>query len=364
MSSGVVRAFPVVCVIAVACAPDEERPPVIWSGDHLDFGTYEDADEVCGGTLQRADDFVGYVGGIFGVTSTVSYYWDRESLHPRCDQDLVGCSIGKDAFGKVPLLEHELVHAAKPSDTYKPLEEGIAQLLGAPVPPVGGLQGDITELYARHEGDKPMTRGWYPVAGYFASYLSAVYGRELLIELDRRASRDDSWEAMQGHFSEVYGISFQELVEVREDLYPACDQRLYQDVGFDCREAAPPVVVGDGTARIEASLDCSDPSVIGPQWGERWTTRTIEVEKEGVYEVRISKVGGEAAGHFEILECDRSCAVLNNEVRFAPAFEVLPVQADDELSIGLFVTIPAGRYVAKFSVAEDDIGDFVLTIAG
>lgn len=87
----------VALVCVAGCRPTEERPPIVWAGDNLRFGTDEPIDGLCGGTLTRADEFTGYIGSMFGNTGAqVDYFWNPDEVHPRCGP-IPGCTIGSEA---------------------------------------------------------------------------------------------------------------------------------------------------------------------------------------------------------------------------------------------------------------------------
>lgn len=122
--------FALTWVASAACG--EDRPPIVWEGEHLRFGTHEDT-TICEGTLPYMDAYVGYLGDLFERPhARVDYYWvstDESDAH--CSMAGRGCASGREVFSQYALHMHELVHAARDgAHAYLPLEEGIADLYG------------------------------------------------------------------------------------------------------------------------------------------------------------------------------------------------------------------------------------------
>jgi hypothetical protein len=93
------------------CAEPTPRPPITWSGSHLDYGEIGEVPRLCGGTLRYMDELVGIIQDRAGAgpEERAVYYlapdgWDSEW----CPDDEDGCSLGNVAFGRVVPLESDV----------------------------------------------------------------------------------------------------------------------------------------------------------------------------------------------------------------------------------------------------------------
>jgi hypothetical protein len=352
----------IVAATLLSCGGDDRyRPPIAWEGEYLRFGTDEEPESVCAGTLPYSDDVVGYLANVFGVSNPeIDFYWTPEDLECGAE-DAIGCTNGSAAWSKFPFHQHELVHAVRDGDlAYPPLEEGLAEAFGDSWDPWLPLAGDAAVLWETHQRGSGIEGSWYPVAGHYVSFLRAAYGTEALLQLVETSDHFDSWDHTQLLFEDVYGDTFAETIDEYRD-YPGCNQTLYRDNGFDCgNEAIRVADVGEPDQEIRVSLDCGDSAVVGPARGERWTTLTLEVPTTRLYEFGAAKFGGNAAGRLRVRECGQSCF---DEDSFRFAFDLdLPPDVDGQ--VGAVTTcIDAGRYTMRLAIDEDDTGEFVVRFA-
>ena len=360
--------LPKVClllpVMAAGCADDADLPPIVWEGEHLRFGSDEDLGGVCAGTLPHSDDVVAYLAGIFNRTDPhVDFYWFPDGLERPCDEDWVGCAVDGTIFSQEVLLDHEIVHAVRGTSATSALEEGVAELFGDDWTPTYPLKGSTRLMFEHHDGAAVLEGGWYPLAGWFASFLRAAYGSELLLRFADESRRQDSWAQTQVLFEGVYGFPMEVAFQDHEENYPGCDQTEYRDNGFECLQPAISLPTGEaGAIEIPVPLDCDDASVLGPRQGERWTTIAIEVQSDAHFYFGIDKVGGSADGRVRLRQCGQSCFTRDDPTAFVLDMDVA---AQAEPSVGFegydrLVCISAGRYTVRLAVDEDDDGDFIV----
>lgn len=350
-------------VLLTACS-ETATPPIVWEGEFLRFGTDEDLGMVCGGTLPHADRLVAYLAGAFGhVAPSVDYYWVPGGVGEYCSSELAGCTHGTDIFSEHVFLQHELVHAARGGHVaYPPLEEGLAEYFGDDWKAKYPLAGDVDELWSVHDRGTPLQRGWYPIAGHYASFLRYDGGMEKLADFARRSKRSDSWDATQQLFEEIYGESFASGLTRYQD-YPLCDQTWYRDGGFEC--GADAVVLGPTDSRIELDvpMGCDEKDVLGPRDGERWKILTFEVPTSRTFAYGVAKVGGASEGSARFRACDADCFSEDAADRWYVEELSLPAQSEPA-EPGLLTCIPAGRFTMRLSVQEADSGGISVVFEG
>jgi hypothetical protein len=343
-----------VLALASACSDHEpEPPPIVWEGEHLRFGTDADDSTICAGTLSYLDGVVGHLGEVFGrPDAQVDYYWLPDGTKPYCDKGGDGCATDYGTFSRHVIHQHELVHAIRfPNGLYLPIEEGLAEAYGDdwdrfPV------EGDIHDLL------RDPTHGYIPGAGYglaghFVSYLEAAHGLDALIELDAATNYEGSFSQAEAAFQRVYGQSLNaEIVEYQAD-YPGCDTRSFRDKAFDCSRnvvAAPTAV--DGTLDMTVSMACDDPAVLGPRFGQRWNTVTLDVTVAGRYHIVVTPVENGALELVRITRCDLSCFEYGNDLLSRTTGTYLN---------GGFCLEPA-QYLFRFAIDEEMLDDYRLIV--
>jgi hypothetical protein len=119
---------------SAGCRDDPDRPPIIWEGEHIRFGTDADT-EICAGTLPYLDGVTGHLAEVLQQPGVkVDYYWLPDGVGEFCDDmdDLRGCVASEaEVFSTLAVHQHELVHALRyPQRLYLPLEEGLAEAYG------------------------------------------------------------------------------------------------------------------------------------------------------------------------------------------------------------------------------------------
>ncbi len=341
---------------AGACSSDDafEIPPIVWSGEHLDYAPQPHATPVCEGTLTYMDRYLELGGDVLGVDVGRQVYVQGSAEDPPpCDRaDASGCfHEGAVIYSRYAPHEHELVHAARSQlgvlgGALPFFEEGAAEMFGGdddrrPEP----ASGDIYEWLA--VGAAEMSLGWYTRAGLFSAYLHRHHGpwvtRALLEETSQSTTVDEAVAVLEG----LTDQSLDELVADFEQQEPrACSHpRFYRYPLYPCDapEALRPRCDGARAVPIAVSLACGDEEAIGPREGELFGYVTFDVPADGEYRVLAEpREGGEKAW-IEIKECALGCSSHHSSLPYA-----YPLPGSGHGSLDHEVFLRAGRYSLRF----------------
>lgn len=336
---------------AVGCGDAPTRPPIVWEGEHLRFGTDSDI-ELCAGTLPHLDGVAGHLGRVLAApNATIDYYWLPDGLEPYCTGDPLGCTSGEhEVFSTLSIHQHEIVHALRwPRVMYLPLEEGLAEAHGDDWDPFYPVSGDVEHLLREYGGGRGIPGEAYPLAGHFVSYLRARHGVDALLAMDRASDWSDSFASFERVFGEVYQVDLLDELDRYEETYPRCDQTFYRDRSFDCGRnlVAAPDRPGEETS-VTVSMSCEDPAVLGPRFDLRWTTATLDVQVPGRYFVFAGRADGQHAWPVRFRRCDGSCSDVGDTVSDGPF-------------ISEHMCLEQARYLFRF-VEEEDSRDYVLRV--
>ncbi|MEM9454640.1 MAG: hypothetical protein AAGF11_10710 [Myxococcota bacterium] len=299
-----------------ACQKPEDQselPPVVWEGDHLEFGVSEQAGEYCAGTPAYLD---GYVGGLLEILDRppldkkVRYSFLAPEEVPDSEKGVLGRSTARGVVSGSPVLEHELVHAVlRPNGLTQPLlEEGLAEFFG----------GDGYSSF-RHDTDRPLEEAlaavddadlpgeYYGVAGRFVSYIDTTFGRQALLELEDQLGPWSSTTDMETAFATKTAVPFSSAVSEFEALM-ACPQKIFRDPTAAC-QVAEPLEWCDGSDAAEHSvaLTCNSPDVLGVRDREIWTYRVFTIPRPGSYGLFLSPTIDPVEGYVEIKQCSGGC---------------------------------------------------------
>jgi hypothetical protein len=193
---GLNRSVVLACSVLGACAPNEsgrDIPPVVWSGQHLDFAPQRGAPEICSGTLPYMDHTVALVANVMDVDldQPLVYVLGSELEDSFCEQEeTLGCSFDDSVYSRVAPQEHELVHGVRGTQRFSHLffEEGTAEVFGDDsdlalrVP----ANGDLMEGIETANGRDGLPSSWYPRAGHFVAFLHDRHGPEVTSALLRQ----------------------------------------------------------------------------------------------------------------------------------------------------------------------------------
>lgn len=356
------RAVALSCVVlgAGACAPDDlfEIPPIVWSGEHLDYAPTEHAPPVCAGTLPYMDRYLGLAAAVTDVEIGRSMYVHGSS-DDRALCDAVACYFEPVIYSQLAPHEHELVHAVRgyAGHPLKFFEEGAAEMFGGDDDLLGSIepaQGDLREGFEAGRPGVRLPMPWYPRAGTFSAYLHRYHGpavtQALLHETTQASTADETIAVLE----DATGMPFDELVADYEWTEPECHEpKRYRYPLFPCDapEAVRPRCEGGIAVPIEESLRCDDPGVLGPRQGEIFSYVAFDVPADGDYTFVAEGRDGDE-GWFEVKECQLGCS---------STWFALP--ADGQ---GRIVGLRAGRYALRMtrSADLDTPTSMALTIAG
>jgi hypothetical protein len=360
------RALALSCAVACAgaCAPDDlfRIPPIVWSGEHLDYAPQEHAAPVCAGTPPYMDRYMDLLAADMDVEIGRSVYVHGSPDDPSpCDDDALACfHDGAVIYSPAAPHEHELVHAVR-FDVGHPMkffEEGAAEmfggddLLGSHIEPADGSLRDGMEAGRRPNG---LPLDWYQRAGNFSAYLHRYHGPEVTMALLLETSQSSTVDEAIAVLEAATAMPFDELVADFEWQEPFCMARQwyrYPIYPCDAPEALRERCDGDVAVPIEESLACDDPAVLGPREGEVFKYVAFDVPTDGIYTLRAADRAGGDDGWIELKECRLGCS---------SSYIALPY---DGLDTG--VILRAGRYSLRMTrhADRDTPASMAVTIAG
>lgn len=334
------------------CEEPTPRPPITWSGSHLDYGEVGEVPRLCGGTLRYMDELVGVIHdrAEAGPDERVVYYlapdgWDSEW----CPGDKDGCALGNVAFGRVVPLEHELVHAALQGtvgDGDAVLGEGIAEAWGSVLSEAPPFEGDVAEML--RDSAWRIDHDIYPRAGHFVSYLLKEFGTAPVLDVIAMTNRDANESQLESAFLSVLGMDLTEIALAYAE-YPECHSKAYSEAVWACTTLPSVGTVDDSQALdvdIRITLDCNDDVTIGsdastlesasqsPQ--EMWQWVAFDVVDASYY--FLQQAESPEVGRIELMRCDIGCPGVYQEIP-VPAVSVAE---------GGWLDLEPGRYVARF----------------
>jgi hypothetical protein len=333
---------------AAACAADDgfEIPPVVWSGEHLDYAPQAHADPVCAGTLPYMDRFMELAAAEMDVALGRAVF-----IHGSLDDapfcEALGCHQAGIIYSRRAPHEHELVHAVRGfvGTSHGFFEEGAAEMLGGDDdmnPNRVPAEGDLREGLDAARPGTPLPDAWYPRAGHFSAYLHQHHGphvtNAILRETTSRSSTDDVIAVLE----HATAMPFDDLIADYEHAEGFCDKaRWYRYPLYPCDapEALRPRCDGEVAVPIEETLSCDDPDSLGPRENEVFKYVAFEVPTDGMYSiVRAPRAGADVA-RIDIKGCELGCRSVN---------VVLP--HDDPIER---VHLRAGRYSMRLTRRAD-----------
>ncbi|MCX4243074.1 hypothetical protein [Paraliomyxa miuraensis] len=351
------RALLLCVVCAGACSPGEELPPIVWSGDHLDFAPVAHDVELCAGTLPYMDRYLALAGAAMDLPiGRTTYVLYPEGGSNPCDFDAYACEVEGTIYTRRAPHEHELIHAVRGETRFRFFEEGAAQAFGGDdeVNPdrlvaLGTLRDGIEA-----SADGPLPDPWYPRAGHFFSYLHRYHGPDVTSALREAAPIDATADEAIAALEAATAMRFDELVTDYESTERFCDRaRLYRYPLFPCDapEALRPRCDGDVAIPVEVSLGCDAATALGPRDGKVFGYVAIDIPADGRYRITAAPSEG-YRGSVEFKQCALGC---QSHFVGAPYHEL-----DHDLHLR------AGRYSLRFTRFADatEISRMAVTIAG
>jgi hypothetical protein len=355
------RALLLALVLTVACRSDDqglEIPPIVWSGEHLDYAPAEDL-EVCSGTLPYMDHFVSLAAAEMDIEidGRLVYVYGSQEVDA-CKE--YGCSFDDGTiYARGLPFEHELVHGVRgfAGSSHSFFEEGAAEMLGGVSSGPGGSvpAGTLLEGIELSSGHRRLPFSWYPRAAGFAAYLHGR-GSDLTEALLWSTDKDTSAKAAVDVLEAAAGLPFDDLVADYENG-PDCEvaaQYRYPLYACDTPEVLRLRCDGELAVRIVERIACDDPTTLGPRDGEIWKYIAFDVLVAGRY--TFNRTSDQEAGSIAVRECVHGCG--------AATFSG-PIYANTDGFFGdMSVFLPPGRYAIRISRPEDSPGIVTVWIEG
>ena len=305
-------------LLSVACEATP-RPPLLWAGDHLRFGSDLALDDVSDANLEYADRYTGHLKQILGAPDSlvVDFYWlpgehERDAF---CERDIVACTHGLAVYSSLVVDEHELVHAvgSHHGNAFIPIEEGLAEYLGDDAerdrPEISGTPKEVMEEYA---GAEAIPYSSYPLMGHFVSHVVGAHGLDALMAYARPSDKYESYRSTEEHWERALGLPLDEVFDDYEG-YPVCPSHLYRSDAFDCSNQEP-MELPDG-APLEIPIGLDHPEMLGPRYGEIWRTITVDLPITGHYRVEPSLRSGDGGSDVRIRigRCGADCSDVSDD---------------------------------------------------
>jgi hypothetical protein len=347
---------------ALACAPEEpprrEIPPVVWAGEHLEYAPQEGAYEPCAGTLPYMDRYVGLAAAAMGVEleEPLIYVQGSEEAESFCEHaGTLGCTFRDSVYARVAPQEHELVHGVRAAHGFSHLffEEGTAELFGddARMPSRGPAKGGLLEAMDGASFERGLPTRWYPRAGHFAAFLHEEYGADVTTALLLETQANSSSERAIAVIEATTGVSFAEI-EQAYALEPTCGQAQYRYPLIACEEPVALRARCDREVSLVETIECDDPTTVGPRDAEIWKYLALAVEDDGEYLITSYDQAKSSFQPLEVKECALGCDSILHEQRFGL----------DRWGIPVFLR--AGRYSVKLIRYEGDPGEVRFAVEG
>lgn len=183
-------------LLTIACTPDDPGrniPPIVWSGEHLDYAPQDGAHELCEGTLPYMDHYVALVADVMQVEldRPLVYVLGSDLEDSFCEREgALGCAFDDSVYSRVAPQEHEIVHGVRAFEGFSHIffDEGAAEVFGddAEASLRVPANGDLLEGIEAAHPDGGLPSAWYPRAGHFAAYLHDRHGPEVTTALLRQ----------------------------------------------------------------------------------------------------------------------------------------------------------------------------------
>lgn len=318
-------------VALVGCGPD--YPPVVWSGEHLEYATDLDR-ELCGGTFHLQDRFVEMLADLVGLSLSepiLFAYVDQSRIEEFCTVvESAGCARSDAVVSTHALSRHELTHAVTLAAGWRgpsPFVEGVAEMFNDGVD-LDEVRVPLTEVL----DDFQITGAHYFTMGLFVRFLVERHSLEALAAFMRDSEYEDPRTAYEAAFAEHFGESLSDAITAFDD-YPTCPEWSNRNALVEC--GLPLEEWVDGALEISAELECNNPDVIGPLENDDMrigSFAAFEISAEGSYSLQAtSEIDGFSG--VRVTRCG-SCWDKVDEAVVAGESEV--------------AELPAGRYYATF----------------
>lgn len=286
------------CLVVMGCTLPEPR----WIGEHVQLAADQGL-EPCGDVVGHMDAYIKKIAAELNVPAPVGddriiYYWLHETDFAQrticINED--ACSLRGDVYAVALPLDHELVHALVRGHGTPPpfFLEGLAVAYEVALPadpretyPIDALLAGtsvIEAIEARESGWLPPSR--YPLAGAFMAFLIKRHGVPAVMRLYDRLRLLDGLGRISRVFEAEFGETLVAASGVFEEEVAGCTLRGARLKTFEC--AAPEIGWDQRSLAMWQAIGCEEDGAIGPFAGEDvLVLRTLEVEKDGVFEVSL-----------------------------------------------------------------------------
>lgn len=295
-----------VAALVCGCAPSvivEHPPPpaeISYEGERIRIGV-EDGLEVCGSSFAYLERFIDiYLASSQDgeLARPIEYYFVTPTTL-QTDLCLVSssCARGGIAYATSALHTHEVVHAIRQLqvDRRRPgislFEEGFAQWhypLGFGQDPAFSIAKLPQDVARKTPGE------WYDPAAHALSIAASEHDLAAVEELVDRSGEAATPAELDAVVDEVLGVDLAALA-AEIDASPWCSAFARARLLVEC--AAEPLPWEEASwsrvpfMRDAVPMHCDDPRVIGPLDGRVWVYETIDIPRDGRYELDAGSEG-------------------------------------------------------------------------
>ncbi|MCB9706928.1 MAG: hypothetical protein H6711_34100 [Myxococcales bacterium] len=249
----------------VACGPD--FPPVIWSGDHLEYATDVDRD-LCEGTFHVQDRFVEQLSALVGVSlpePVLFVYVEQSRVGEFCQRpDVAGCAREDAVISTKALNRHELAHAVTLAAGWggpSPFVEGVAEMFNDGID-LDEVRAPIAEVL----DDFQITDVHYFTMGLFVRFLVERHDLDSLAAFMRDTDHEAARAEYEATFAKHFGESLDDAMLAFEG-YPTCPEWSNRIAVVEC--GLPLTEWVDGALEISVDVECGSADVTGPLFRRR-----------------------------------------------------------------------------------------------
>ena len=336
---------PALGLVLIACGPD--FPPVIWSGDHLEYATDRE-DTLCEGTFTLQDRFIAQLAEFVGITLSEPIrfvYVDPSRVGDFCPYvPADGCARDDAVISVTSLSRHELAHAVTLAAGWlgpQSFVEGVAEMFS------DGFDLDSARApLAEVLDDFQITDAHYFTMGLFVRFLVERHGFDPLVAF----MRDTEYKATRASYEATFAARFGEpLSEAMAAFagYPTCPEWSNRIALVEC--GLPLTEWVDGVLDISADVACTSPDVIGPVGTEPMQIAgfaAFEVTTEAKFSLHVmSEIDG-----FSGVRVTR-CGSCWDEI------DMNIVAGETDTAV-----LPVGRYYAAFVTHAEEAGTIRLVV--
>lgn len=348
-----------IVAVSIGCGEEPpERPPIIWTGNHLQVGTDLDLAAWCPGTLPLLDRHIGHLKTLLGTPAdqiTTYYVYPPPITDYACREPFRACYAEGAVFTTDIFDLHEVVHGVSGLHGSMPhfFEEGAASYWGD-TPDADYRNLDIREVLDK-QWSNGLSNAGYALAAHFTSYLLHTTGLAAYVSLLKTTTRDESREAFERSFSEAMGMTLDDAIDDYEEQWTFCDARATQQWFYSCAQQPSIALPGGEWTNFELDISCADLNVAGPSTlvtrdgaARIWRDITVDVEtSEQFVAFDVPEPGETNTVSWEIKRCDTDC---RNVVFSTRDFTL------DGMDSAFSFTLTPGRYVVRVSRTFDDPG--------